>query len=163
MKLTGASVSGKQPTPRIGSNKCDECGAPLAPGADCRSQFDLLLGREFEDASLAAVHHLTVMCYTLQHPVAFDVSAYGHAVTWALLREAVSENLSGSELRRRNRARLRQPNRPGILRRSWSTAILTRAPVSSFTVADGVNGPDSEFAARVRLWASTLAAGGRDR
>jgi hypothetical protein len=137
---------------------CDECSAPLAPNAACREQFEFLLGREFEDPALQAVHHLTVLCYTLQHPLGFDASPEGHAGSWALLREAVTENLTASELRRRNRARMRQGNRPMMRNRGREHAALPPAPVWTYTVADVVNGPDDDYAGRVQVWAKTMVA-----
>ena len=132
-------------------------------GATCRAQFDFLLGREFEDAALRAVHHLTVLCYTLQHPVEFDASPEGHAGAWALLREAVAEDLSASELRRRNRARLRGSDRPRMRNRGRRHAPLPAAPAWTITVSDVVNGPEDEYAGRVRAWAKALAAAGGGR
>ena len=143
--------------------RCEECGAPLAPGAACRAQFDFLLGREFGDEALAAVHHLTVLCYTLQHPAAFDASPEGHVGAWALLHEALAENLAASELRRRNRARLRQADRPRMRNRGRRHAPLPAAPDWTFTVADVVSGPDDDYAGRVRAWANALAKAGEGR
>ena len=138
--------------------KCDECGAPLAEGAACREQFEFLLGHEFEDPALQAVHHLTVLCYSIHHPSGFDTSPEGYTASWSLLREAVTENLAAGELRRRNRARLRAGNRPLMRNRGRDHAALPPAPAWTYTVADVVNGPDGDYAGRVRAWAQTMVA-----
>jgi hypothetical protein len=138
--------------------RCSECGAPLAPGTACRDRFDFLLGRESVDPALAAVHHLTVLCYTVQHPLAFDTSLEGHAGARALLWEAVSENLPAREMLRRNRAQLRRRDRPRLRNRGRSHAPLRPAPAWRFTAADVVNGPEDDYAGRVQAWAKALIA-----
>lgn len=137
---------------------CCECGAPLTAGQVCRERFDFLLGREFEDAALAAVHHLTVLCYSVQHPVLFDATAEGHAASRELLREAVIERLPAAELRRRNRARLRQPNRPRLRNRGRALTGLPPAPAWTMTVAGVADGRDDDIAGRVRQWAAAMVA-----
>lgn len=47
---------------------CPTCGAPLPESGSCRDHFYQLLYWENEDPALGAVHHLTVLCYYLQHP-----------------------------------------------------------------------------------------------
>jgi hypothetical protein len=137
---------------------CDECGAALAPGAACREYFDFLLGREWSDRALQDVHHLTVACYALQHPVAFDASPEAQRGTWALLREAVNENLPAAEVLRRNRVRLSQGKRPLLRNRGRGHAPLPPAPAWTHTAAEVVNGPDADYAGRVRRWARAMVA-----
>jgi hypothetical protein len=40
------------------------------------------VGREQDDADLLAVHHLTVLCYTIQHRLAFDTTVEAWAGAW---------------------------------------------------------------------------------
>ncbi|APV45250.1 hypothetical protein Dform_01935 [Dehalogenimonas formicexedens] len=48
---------------------CHECGAELPAGLSCETYFHRALAWDFEDpAGAGAVHHLTVLCYFLQHP-----------------------------------------------------------------------------------------------
>jgi uncharacterized Fe-S cluster protein YjdI len=50
------------------SRKCPLCGAEFPSGEECRDHFDLCLALEYENpVAWGAVHHLTVLCYMLQH------------------------------------------------------------------------------------------------
>ncbi len=76
---------------------CPECGA-----TGCREKFESMLALEFEDpAVFGAVHHVTVLCYNLQHPANFSEDA----LEWmrSTLRAIVEEGLSPAELRQRSR------------------------------------------------------------
>jgi 2'-5' RNA ligase len=76
---------------------CPECGA-----AGCREKFETMLALEFEDPRVfGAVHHVTVICYNLQHPGAFT----DEALDWmrSTLRAIIEEGLSASEIRERSR------------------------------------------------------------
>lgn len=79
------------------SDVCPECGA-----AGCREKFESMLALEFEDpAVFGAVHHVTVICFNLQHPGAFSEEA----LAWmrSTLRAIVEEGLSPAELRERSK------------------------------------------------------------
>lgn len=75
---------------------CPECGA-----LSCRDKFESMLALEFEDpAVFGAVHHVTVICYNLQHPVAFSEEA----LEWmrSTLRSIVEEGLTPAQIRERS-------------------------------------------------------------
>lgn len=75
---------------------CPECGA-----AGCREKFESMLALEFEGlAVFGTVHHVTVICFNLQHPAAFS----DEALAWmrSTLRAIVEEGLSPAELRERS-------------------------------------------------------------
>jgi hypothetical protein len=44
-------------------------------GKTCREAFEELISREFQDPICGQVHHLTVLCYDLQHPQQFTREA----------------------------------------------------------------------------------------
>jgi len=49
--------------------KCHECGAPLNNVKECRDYLNEMIKWDFEDfTGVGQVHHLTVLCYNLQHP-----------------------------------------------------------------------------------------------
>lgn len=76
---------------------CPECGAP-----DCRERFGDIIALEFEDPEVfGAVHHITVICYNLQHPGFFT----DEALEWmrSSLRAVIVDGLSPIELRERAR------------------------------------------------------------
>ncbi len=47
--------------------RCPVCGAVHPDGATCEDVFNALLALAFSDPVAGAAHHLTVMCYMLQH------------------------------------------------------------------------------------------------
>lgn len=76
---------------------CPECGA-----TGCHDKFGELLALEFEDpAVFGAVHHITVICYNLQHPATFT----DEVIAWmrSSLRAIIVDGLSPAELRKRAR------------------------------------------------------------
>ena len=76
---------------------CPECGA-----TGCRERFGEMLALEFEDpAVFGAVHHITVICYNLQHPATFT----DEAIAWmrSSLRAIIVDGLSPAELRKQAR------------------------------------------------------------
>lgn len=76
---------------------CPECGA-----TGCREKFESMLALEFEDPEVfGAVHHITVICFNLQHPSAFSEEA----LAWmrSTLRAIVEEGLTPAELRERSK------------------------------------------------------------
>ena len=78
---------------------CPECGAP--EGA-CKEKFESMLALEFEDPTVfGIVHHITVICFNLQHPASFSEEAR----SWmcSTLHAAIVEGLSPLELRERSR------------------------------------------------------------
>lgn len=69
---------------------CSQCGAISSPEAACRACFEALLAFENERPKVfAAVHHLTVAAYYLQHP-----AGYSHSVLDAW-RSPLADSLDG--------------------------------------------------------------------
>lgn len=53
--------------------KCAECGAELEPGKTCRDYLNEMIKWDFEDfLGVGQIHHLTVLCYNLQHPSVYS-------------------------------------------------------------------------------------------
>ena len=80
---------------------CPECGAP-----DCRDKFGEMLALEFEDPTVfGAVHHITVICYNIQHPATFTEES----LAWmrSSLRAIIVDGLSPTELRKQVRKKTR--------------------------------------------------------
>jgi hypothetical protein len=81
------------------SSVCTECGAL---GGLCREKFDSMIAFEFEDPVVFdAVHHITVICFNLQHSSMFS----DESLSWmrSTARAIVEEGLSPIELRERSR------------------------------------------------------------
>jgi hypothetical protein len=74
---------------------CIQCGA-----VGCKEKCGEMLAPEFEQpAVFGTVHHLTIICYNIQHPDEFT----DEALEWmrSSLRTIVSEGLSPQEFRER--------------------------------------------------------------
>ena len=137
------------------SNKCPQCGAEYAADEDCCNRFNLCLAKEYEASSAyAAVHHLTVICYMLQH------NAYSHKV-WLeareMLRQFIRQGITPVEVRKRTR------NKLDSKRRKWS--ITKGARFSKFdgvawtrTIADVRQENPEIYCADVRLWSRRVLA-----
>ena len=137
---------------------CAHCGATLADGAPCRRHFDRLLAHEYDHPpAFGAVHHLTVACYSLQHPAGYVADALD---MWRrMIANSLDAGTAPRELRRRSSARfegaarVRQPGArpPAWWPRAW--------PVTAGDVVppDDETGPDGHIA-RVRRWAELVRA-----
>lgn len=133
---------------------CPDCGARLPAAETCRERFGACLSLEYQHPdTFGAVHHLAVMCYSLQHN-GYSRDAWLDAR--AMLARCLRENLSGPEFLKITREKLGT-------RRSGS---ITRGPrlagVSSITWTVTVADLDTTTAARyeagVRQWAASVVA-----
>jgi hypothetical protein len=83
---------------------CPLCHASLPPNQTCQDLFHQCLALEFEHPSaFGAVHHLTVLCYSLQHNL---YSPQGWLEGRRLLARFVLEGASPAKLRRQIGLRL---------------------------------------------------------
>ena len=108
---------------------CPECGAP---GVQCEPRYYDCLAKEFEDAGVGAVHHLTVSTYMLQH--SSKLSRQGWLETRRLLRDFLINNKPPSQIRRQNKNNVDSGKRKWkitskddiskISRSSWTKTIL---------------------------------------
>ncbi len=138
---------------------CPECGAPWSGGRTCRDYFDEMLAREFADpAGAGSVHHLTVLCYGIQHPSMYSDEGWDEAI--ALLSEFVERGTPPDEVRRRNQARLDSGHR------AWKisgTPTLRQHPLRwPMTVADAAAAGCAGHCECVRAWARSVHAALRE-
>jgi hypothetical protein len=144
---------------------CPECGADWRDDVTCRDHFDQMLVWEFEDPGGAgAVHHLTVLCFYIQHPSLYAPD--GLAQAKQILKAFVEDGVTPAEMRKRLR------NKVDSGKRDWKIsggqpASHGRTIVWPLTIVD-VAGLDG-YAERVQQWArsvhetlktATSAAGG---
>lgn len=81
----------------MSSTLCPDCGSEPAGGETCREVFDRCMALEFENpGTYGAVHHLTVLCYMLQHG---GYSRDGWLAARDLLRRFVREGASPAAIR----------------------------------------------------------------
>jgi Family of unknown function (DUF5946) len=143
----------------FGPSRCHECGASQPSGAECRSCFDLLLAFENERPEVfAAVHHLTVATFFLQHPS--DYTSEALASWHTLLVDALDGRASARELQRRHSvqyAGARRVRMPGI-------GIPKQWPRSWPITVSGVINPleplplNDVYVERARAWAAATRA-----
>jgi Family of unknown function (DUF5946) len=134
---------------------CRQCSA-----TGCKEKYGEMLALEFEQPSVfGAVHHLTVICYNIQHPDAFT----DEALAWmrTSLRDIVEKGLSGPELLKRaqgpfsgdfkvKRRDARARDRPDAVpympvRTRWS-----------MTVADVCTASPEVYTGDIKAWAKSI-------
>jgi hypothetical protein len=77
---------------------CPECGAA---DSACESRFHECLALEFQNPGYSAVHHLTVIAYTLQHSSTLTRAGWLHQRE--LLRQFIVENKPPEFIRTQNK------------------------------------------------------------
>ena len=124
---------------------CPECGASC-----CKEKFESMLALEFEDPKVfGAVHHVTVICYNLQHPAAFS----DEAVAWmrSTLRAIVEEGLTPAELRERSQKQFK--GRVNVLSKTPKTSAHVEW---SMTVADIRTDDPEVYVQDIMTWAKSI-------
>jgi hypothetical protein len=129
----------------------------MGAGVDCLSAFHGLLAFENErPAVFAAVHHLTVPAFYLQHPRGYRPQ------TLELWRTAISELLDGRMTPNQLRARMSEAfggsakvrdaaaDVPSGWPRTWSTSVIDVFDVDSVPDADDYIASAMRWAAAVR-------------
>lgn len=136
------------------ASACAECGTLLTDGDTCRAIFERMMAREFQEfATYGAVHHLSVLCFNIQHPAGYSDDYWRYAV--ALLTETVEHDLPGEVIR----ARMRREMAPG--RR---TLTIRGAPSMPHTHAWTMRCGDiplddaARYTDAVRAWARSIVA-----
>jgi hypothetical protein len=136
------------------TNRCSECGAPLAEGQACLDLFHALLELEFHQPAYWDAHFFTVSTYMIQHGQYSD-----EALVWirGVLRRALDEKLRGEEIRRL------AARASGNEQRTWKVTRAAGAPVLprrawTVTAADVLAQADSPdaYIAEARRWARSV-------
>ncbi len=136
-------------------NVCPSCGAHWHDNVTCEDHFRQMLAWDFSDAQAGAVHHLTVLCYHLQHP--HLLSQEGLVGQMELLRLSIEEAYSPSELRAYNRPLADNATRKTPISARPDNIGAYKQPIAwsmtcSYVTEIGLEGyPD-----RVRQWASSV-------
>ncbi len=134
---------------------CQECRAEWR-GNTCADAFHQALAWDFQDpAGAGIVHHLTVLCYNLQHPGIYSPEGLSHAI--GLLVEFVEEGKSPVEIRKSEDGLLQNDRRQWtVTARAGNYGAYRVAPHWTMTVLDAVAGGIEEYPQRVRVWAKTV-------
>jgi hypothetical protein len=111
-----------------------------------------MLAFEFGHAeTFGAVHHLTVLCYNVQHPGAFKDEFWSYSA--ALLKDVVEHNVSGADLRRRMRHELTSGNRRIKIKGHPTKARCYPWPMRAIDV---LTDDPHLYAERAREWARAI-------
>jgi hypothetical protein len=134
---------------------CPECGAAWSEGLLCQDYFHQMLAWEIENPPLGEVHHLTVLCYYLQHPGLY--SPEGLAGAKRLLADFLVRGLSPGQVRRRDRTALDSGKRKYRIAGSPDAhGAYTRPILWTLTAADVVAGGPNAYRDNVRAWAHSI-------
>ena len=135
--------------------QCPECSAVWANDPTCETYFHQLLFWEVEDAHLFVVHHLTVLCYHIQHPHLY--SPDGLTFSMGLLTDFVQNGLTTEGARSANRAVLDSGNRNIKITGTAEAFGAFAHPVKwSMTAADVVSNGKERYIESVQAWARTV-------
>lgn len=134
---------------------CPSCGGEWTGGVTCEMHYHQMLAWEFEHAEAGAVHHLTVLCYHLQHPHLYSPEGLAEAVE--LLRMFVEEGAAPADVRARGAAALDSGRRDWVVRGSEGAGGAYVRPVQwALTICDVAPGGLPGYAARVEAWARSV-------
>ncbi len=135
--------------------RCSECQAEWPEGQTCQDYFHQMLFWEAETPSLGVVHHLTVLCYHLQHPSLYSPTGVREGLQ--LLIGFVEEGRTTQQVRREKRERLSSTNRTEkITSRSGAQGSYAQPVTWRMTAADVVAGGAEGYIENVQRWARMM-------
>jgi hypothetical protein len=133
---------------------CSQCGAISSSETACRECFEALLAFENERPKVfAAVHHLTVAAYYLQHP-----AGYAHSVldAWrSLLADSLDGKITPASLRQtlgRQFAGSKRVREPDATPPEWWPSEWTVRVQDVFNPVEPLP-TESEYVSRAIAWA----------
>jgi hypothetical protein len=136
------------------SQRCPDCGAIWAEGQTCQDHFHQMLFWEAEDPRNGEVHHLTVLCYHLQHPRLYSPEGLRYATQ--LLGDFL-EGASLQEVRQRNRDLVDSGKRTWKIKGAPEARGSYAHPLHwTMTAADVVAGGMESYCENVRRWAVSV-------
>jgi hypothetical protein len=134
---------------------CPECGATWLEGITCRENFEQMLAWEFEYPEVNTVHHLTVLCYHLQHPGLYSPDGLRGAIR--ILAEFLDGGVTPADLRRRDRHILDSNVRKYKITGTPASHGVYQPPVHwAMTAADVVAGGPHLYDKNVQKWARSV-------
>ena len=138
------------------STSCPECKAEWLNGRTCADAFHQALAWDFEDPAGAwPNHHLTVLCYHLQHPSLYSPEGLEYAN--GLLIEFVEKGKAPASVRHENSEELQNSRRKWTVTGSGSAkGEYLIPPRWTVTVQDVVAGGLENYPGRVKTWAESL-------
>lgn len=139
------------------SEHCPECGALWRHGVTCADHFHQMLFWENEDSANWAVHHLTVLCYHLQHPSLYAADGLEHAK--GLLIKFVDEGVDPRVLRVQMRDEVDSGKRKFKITATADSRGAYAHPITwTMTAADVVAGGIAQYIEQVTAWGRSALA-----
>jgi len=134
---------------------CPECGALWRDGITCEAHFHQMLTWEHENPANWAVHHLTVLCYYLQHPSLY--SPAGLREGKRLLVEFVVNGVAPQAMRQRMRGQVDSSRRTFKITGEDGARGAYAHPVTwPLTAVDVVAQGADRYVESVRQWARSV-------
>jgi len=138
------------------ADPCPECGA-----VGCEDAFYQLLGWENEAPALGIVHHLTVLCFYLQHPSRYSPEGLRYGVN--LLVDFVERGLSPANARQHNSNGLDSGTRKWkVTARSGAQGAYRAAPRWTVTAPHVLAGSMAGYIEQVNYWARSIVTALRE-
>ena len=135
---------------------CPSCGAPADEKDNwCRLAFEQCLVWDFTDPQAGAVHHLTVLCYHLQHPHLYSRAGLENAKH--LLAEFLIGQKSPQTIRQETREAVQSDVRQFKISATDDDKASYQTPITwTFTAYDAMGDDMAGYPERVRHWAQTV-------
>jgi hypothetical protein len=135
---------------------CQECGAFLEQGKLCKEYLERMIAWDFEDfQGVGHIHHLTVLCYNLQHPHVY--SSRGLEDAKDFLIEFVVKNASFEEHDKRNKERLSSNVRDWKISGTEDDhGSYSRKPTWRMTARDVVDSGLESYVGNVKKWSKCV-------
>lgn len=139
------------------SSRCPDCGAAHVNSVTCQDDFYQMLYWEAEEPARGEVHHLTVLCYHLQHPGLYSPAGLQHAL--GLLDDFIVRGKSPTEVRQINRDKVASDQRTWkITARPDAHGAYDCLIAWTLTAADVIAGGAAAYCDTVWLWARSVYA-----
>jgi len=138
------------------STTCHECGASVPEGKNCQDYLNSLITWDFQDfMGVGQIHHLTVVCYNLQHPRLYSQKGLEDAKCF--LREFMGTNFSFEEHDKRNRESLASDVRDWKISGSpLDHGSYKIVPTWTMTAKDIVDGGLGNYPNNVKKWSQSI-------
>lgn len=137
------------------NQQCPACGAPWPEGHTCEDDFHQMLFWEAEFPEYgAAVHHLLVVCYFLQHPHLY--SPEGVKEGRRLLSDFLDRGLSPQKVRQDMRERVASDKRDWNISGKKVPGSYSLPVHWTMRAADVVAGGSDHYVESVKAWARSI-------
>jgi hypothetical protein len=134
---------------------CPDCGAVLTNGQPCETHFHQMLFWENEDPANWRVHHLTVLCYYLQHPALYSPEGLEHGRH--LLKRFIEDGESPEQMRQETKGSAASNNRNWKIKGTADSHGAYNTPIMwQMNAADIVAGGIANYYQNVKRWAATV-------